>query len=126
MEYSQMMLQEGGVKIWRPRQVSWQIDCGIILADDEQIYVGAGKRDYVPIEEREEVEGHKKTPSPIAHSGWVNKKRIFEPQLLWWPWRRELTDLFLDAVDYVQNHKENNACNVQRQGQCKAVVQVSM
>ncbi|KAF9048618.1 peroxysomal citrate synthase [Panaeolus papilionaceus] len=51
--WRQMMLQEGGVKIWRPRQ----------------IYVGAGKRDYVPIEEREEVEGHKKTPSPIAHSG---------------------------------------------------------
>ncbi|KAF8905046.1 peroxysomal citrate synthase [Gymnopilus junonius] len=51
--WRQMMLQEGGVKIWRPRQ----------------IYVGAGKRDYVPIEEREEVVGPKKTPSPIVHSG---------------------------------------------------------
>ncbi|TFK33249.1 peroxysomal citrate synthase [Crucibulum laeve] len=51
--WRQMMLQEGGVKIWRPRQ----------------IFVGASKRDYVPIDERVGVEGLKKTPSPISHSG---------------------------------------------------------
>ncbi|KAF8896454.1 peroxysomal citrate synthase [Infundibulicybe gibba] len=53
--WRQMMMQEGGVKIWRPRQ----------------IYVGAAKRDYVPIDERVPVEGPKKTPSPVVHSGWV-------------------------------------------------------
>ncbi|KAK1231585.1 hypothetical protein PQX77_005320 [Marasmius sp. AFHP31] len=51
--WRQMMLQPGGVKIWRPRQ----------------IYVGAGKRDYVPVQDRVPVEGLKKTPSPVAHSG---------------------------------------------------------
>ncbi|KAJ7455360.1 peroxysomal citrate synthase [Mycena galericulata] len=51
--WRQMMLQPGGVKIWRPRQ----------------IYVGAGKRDYVAVEERIAVEGLKKTPSAVEHSG---------------------------------------------------------
>ncbi|KAJ7678908.1 peroxysomal citrate synthase [Mycena polygramma] len=51
--WRQMMLQKDGVKIWRPRQ----------------IYVGAGKRDYVPVEERVAVEGPKKTPSAVEHSG---------------------------------------------------------
>ncbi|KAF8920417.1 peroxysomal citrate synthase [Mucidula mucida] len=52
--WRQMMLQEGGVKIWRPRQ---------------QIYVGAGKRAYVPIDERLPVTGLRETPSHIEHSG---------------------------------------------------------
>ncbi|KAJ6576592.1 peroxysomal citrate synthase [Mycena vulgaris] len=51
--WRQMMLQTGGVKIWRPRQ----------------IYVGAAKRDYVPVDERIAVEGLKKTPSVVEHSG---------------------------------------------------------
>ncbi|KAJ7364113.1 peroxysomal citrate synthase [Mycena albidolilacea] len=51
--WRQMMLQTGGVKIWRPRQ----------------IYVGAGKRDYVPLEDRVAVEEPKKTPSVVEHSG---------------------------------------------------------
>ncbi|KAJ7475932.1 peroxysomal citrate synthase [Mycena latifolia] len=51
--WRQMMLQTGGVKIWRPRQ----------------IYVGAGKRDYVPVDERIAVEGPKRTPSVVEHSG---------------------------------------------------------
>ncbi|KAJ7158658.1 peroxysomal citrate synthase [Mycena filopes] len=51
--WRQMMLQTGGVKIWRPRQ----------------IYVGAEKRDYVPVDERVAVEGPKKTPSVVEHSG---------------------------------------------------------
>jgi len=34
-----------------------------------QIYVGPGKRDYVSVDERESVEGLKKTPSPVSHSG---------------------------------------------------------
>ncbi|KAI0303804.1 peroxysomal citrate synthase [Multifurca ochricompacta] len=51
--WRQMMLQEGGVKIWRPRQV----------------YVGSTKRDYVPIGERPVVRGLKVEPSPVPHSG---------------------------------------------------------
>ncbi|KAF8206334.1 peroxysomal citrate synthase [Mycena galopus ATCC 62051] len=51
--WRQMMLQTGGVKIWRPRQ----------------IYIGAEKRDYVPVDERVAVEGPKKTPSAVEHSG---------------------------------------------------------
>jgi len=36
-----------------------------------QIFVGAGKREYVPLEERSVVEGPKKNPSPTIHSGYV-------------------------------------------------------
>jgi citrate synthase len=56
-----MMLQPGGVKIWRPRQ----------------IYIGSGKRDYVPIDERAAgQERGKDTPSAVEHSGWVMFARI--------------------------------------------------
>ncbi|KII85036.1 hypothetical protein PLICRDRAFT_116779 [Plicaturopsis crispa FD-325 SS-3] len=51
--WRQMMLQPGGVKIWRPRQ----------------IYVGAGKRDYVPVDQRIAVKGPKSNPTPVVHSG---------------------------------------------------------
>ncbi|KAJ7274310.1 peroxysomal citrate synthase [Mycena haematopus] len=51
--WRQMMLQTGGVKIWRPRQ----------------IYAGAAKRDYVAVEERVAIEGPKKAPSAVEHSG---------------------------------------------------------
>ncbi|KAK0193826.1 peroxysomal citrate synthase [Armillaria mellea] len=57
--WRQMMLQEGGVKIWRPRQ----------------IYVGAVKRAYVPLDARVPVEGLKETPSPIEHSG-ISKRTL--------------------------------------------------
>ncbi|SJL09685.1 related to CIT2-citrate (si)-synthase, peroxisomal [Armillaria ostoyae] len=57
--WRQMMLQEGGVKIWRPRQ----------------IYVGAAKRAYVPLDARVPVEGLKETPSPIKHSG-ISKRTM--------------------------------------------------
>ncbi|KAF8532193.1 peroxysomal citrate synthase [Gautieria morchelliformis] len=50
--WRQMMLQAGGVKIWRPRQ----------------IYVGEGKRDYVPIEKRDGKEG-KDTPHRVQRTG---------------------------------------------------------
>ncbi|KAI3614889.1 peroxysomal citrate synthase [Moniliophthora roreri] len=59
--WRQMMLQPGGVKIWRPRQV----------------YVGASKRDYVPVEDRVPVEGLKKTPSPVVHSGPTAETNMF-------------------------------------------------
>jgi citrate synthase len=54
--WRQMMLQPGGVKIWRPRQV----------------YVGAGKRDFVPIDQRpvesdDDIDS-KKVPSASVHS----------------------------------------------------------
>jgi len=58
--WRQMMLQDGGVKIWRPRQ----------------IYVGAGKRDYVSIHDRVAVEGPRKTPSSIAHSGITKRTML--------------------------------------------------
>ncbi|KAJ7104056.1 peroxysomal citrate synthase [Mycena belliarum] len=51
--WRQMMLQPGGVKIWRPRQ----------------IFVGAAKRDYVQVDDRIAVEGPKRTPSAVEHSG---------------------------------------------------------
>jgi len=58
--WRQMMLQDGGVKIWRPRQ----------------IYVGSGKRGYVPIDEREIVEGARKTPTPMMHSGITKRTML--------------------------------------------------
>ncbi|TFK49950.1 peroxysomal citrate synthase [Heliocybe sulcata] len=60
--WRQMMLQEGGVKIWRPRQ----------------IYVGSGKREYVPMAERaNNVEGDpKKTPSAVHHSGMTKRTML--------------------------------------------------
>ncbi|KAI0734321.1 peroxysomal citrate synthase [Fomitopsis betulina] len=58
--WRQMMLQEGGVKIWRPRQV----------------YVGAGKRDYVPVEKREAVEGLRQIPSAVEHGGITKRTML--------------------------------------------------
>ncbi|KAI9061312.1 peroxysomal citrate synthase [Trametes sanguinea] len=58
--WRQMMLQEGGVKIWRPRQV----------------YVGPSKRDYVPVEERVPVEGAKQTPSKVEHGGITKRTML--------------------------------------------------
>jgi len=58
--WRQMMLQEGGVKIWRPRQ----------------IYVGETKRDYVPIDDRVAVEGPKLTPAPVMHSGITKRTHL--------------------------------------------------
>ncbi|KAI0264480.1 peroxysomal citrate synthase [Gloeopeniophorella convolvens] len=60
--WRQMMLQEGGVKIWRPRQV----------------YVGAGKRDYVPIGKRVVVQGPKAAPLPVLHSGMSKRTELAE------------------------------------------------
>jgi citrate synthase len=66
------MLQEGGVKIWRPRQVGMYPHVeSITLNFFLQIYVGAGKRDYVPIHERVAVDGLRMTPSAVVHSGYV-------------------------------------------------------
>ncbi|KAI0635971.1 peroxysomal citrate synthase [Trametes polyzona] len=58
--WRQMMLQEGGVKIWRPRQV----------------YVGPTKRDYVPVEERVAVEGARQTPSQVEHGGITKRTML--------------------------------------------------
>ncbi|OCH95352.1 peroxysomal citrate synthase [Obba rivulosa] len=58
--WRQMMLQEGGVKIWRPRQ----------------IYVGPGKRDYVPAEQRAAVDGLGKTPSVVEHGGMSKRSML--------------------------------------------------
>jgi len=50
--WRQMMLQPGGVKIWRPRQ----------------IYAGAGKRDYVSIDKRAPVDDMN-IPHKVEHTG---------------------------------------------------------
>jgi citrate synthase len=60
--WRQMMLQPEGVKIWRPRQ----------------IYVGEGKRDYVPVDKRVAVNGDKKTPHPVVHSGITKRTMLAE------------------------------------------------
>jgi citrate synthase len=56
----QMMLQQGGVKIWRPRQ----------------IYVGPPRRDYVPVENREEQTTERQVPSAVEHSGITKRTRL--------------------------------------------------
>jgi citrate synthase len=61
--WRQMMLASGGVKIWRPRQ----------------IYVGEGKRDYVPIEQRPAVSANqdkKAAPTPVAHTGQSKRSKF--------------------------------------------------
>ncbi|KAL1738390.1 putative citrate synthase, partial [Schizophyllum fasciatum] len=60
--WRQMMLQEGGVKIWRPRQ----------------IYVGPGRRDYATVEERVAREGPRLAPSPVVHSGISKRTMLAE------------------------------------------------
>ncbi|KAI0001483.1 peroxysomal citrate synthase [Russula compacta] len=60
--WRQMMLQEGGVKIWRPRQV----------------YVGSGKRDYVPVGQRSITRGLKVEPLPVPHSGISKRTELAE------------------------------------------------
>jgi len=60
--WRQMMLSPGGVKIWRPRQ----------------IYVGPSERPYVPVEERQVVEGVGKEPSVVIHSGITKRRRLVE------------------------------------------------
>ena len=48
------MLQAGGVKIWRPRQ----------------LYIGQGERDYVEVDDRQEKEGDVfSQPGQIGHGG---------------------------------------------------------
>ncbi|KAH8924608.1 citrate synthase [Atractiella rhizophila] len=51
--WRQMMLQPGGVKIWRPRQ----------------LYIGEGERNYAPLEQRKEKENQDPTSQPamVAH-----------------------------------------------------------
>ncbi|KAI0783659.1 peroxysomal citrate synthase [Abortiporus biennis] len=58
--WRQMMLQEGGVKIWRPRQV----------------YIGSTKRDYVPVDERVPVVGLRETPSVVEHGGITKRTML--------------------------------------------------
>ncbi|EIW84331.1 hypothetical protein CONPUDRAFT_120102 [Coniophora puteana RWD-64-598 SS2] len=60
--WRQMMLSPDGVKIWRPRQ----------------IYVGAEKRDYVPVDAREPVDGPMMSPSVVPHSGVTKRRNISE------------------------------------------------
>ncbi|KAG8954231.1 hypothetical protein FRC04_000453 [Tulasnella sp. 424] len=65
--WRQMMLQPGGVKIWRPRQV----------------YVGETKRDYVSMEQRVDVDTAeaKTRPFPVPHIGCVGTVRVDEQEI---------------------------------------------
>lgn len=58
-----MMLQKGGVKIWRPRQ----------------IYLGEPKRDYVLIDARKtrKITDSAQEPAPVSH---LFSKRVFLAQ----------------------------------------------
>ncbi|KAF8300127.1 peroxysomal citrate synthase [Clavulina sp. PMI_390] len=59
--WRQMMHAEGGVKIWRPRQM----------------YVGESKRDFVPIFKREEAPVDPKyTPATVTHSGQSKRTEL--------------------------------------------------
>ncbi|KZT07791.1 peroxysomal citrate synthase [Laetiporus sulphureus 93-53] len=58
--WRQMMLQDGGVKIWRPRQV----------------YAGPGQRDFVPVDERVVVKGPGQTPSVVEHGGITKRTML--------------------------------------------------
>jgi len=58
--WRQMMLQEGGVKIWRPRQV----------------YVGSAKRDYEPVGSRVRSELSRTVATAVEHSG-ITKRTMF-------------------------------------------------
>lgn len=58
--WRQMMMQEGGVKIWRPRQV----------------YVGPSKRDYVPIDSRETSESPRTLATAVEHSGITRRTML--------------------------------------------------
>jgi citrate synthase len=58
-----MMHQEGGVKIWRPRQ----------------LYVGPEKREFVPIYKREENSTDPgNTPTAVPHSGQSKRTELAE------------------------------------------------
>jgi len=58
--WRQMMIQEGGVKIWRPRQV----------------YVGPSKRDYVPIDSREPSDSPRVVATTVEHSGITKRTML--------------------------------------------------
>ncbi|KAH0833027.1 citrate synthase-like protein [Lanmaoa asiatica] len=60
--WRQMMLSPEGVKIWRPKQV----------------YVGPSERPYVPVDERQGLEGIGKEPSVVVHSGITKRRRLVE------------------------------------------------
>jgi len=61
--WRQMMHGEGGVKIWRPRQ----------------LYTGETRREFIPIYKREEASTDPKyTPTPVVHSGQSKRTQLAE------------------------------------------------
>ena len=73
-----MMMQEGGVKIWRPRQVGvhgcqdkqgGHFANASVHCDLTKVYVGPSKRDYVPIDNRETSESPRTLATAVEHSG---------------------------------------------------------
>ncbi|KAF9787502.1 peroxysomal citrate synthase [Thelephora terrestris] len=58
--WRQMMIQEGGVKIWRPRQV----------------YVGPSKRDYEPIDSRAPSDSPRTVATAVEHSGITKRTML--------------------------------------------------
>lgn len=67
--WRQMMHQQGGVKIWRPRQ----------------LYTGETKRDFVPIYKREAKDSvdPKHAPTAVPHSGYVVQLLLASNRGLW-------------------------------------------
>lgn len=83
------------------------IDLVLMLALTLKLYVGAGKREYVPIEMRQVVESPKKTPSDIPHSGYVHCDICRRPN-------------HTDETPF-QNYQEDDAGIVQGQSRSEAM-----
>jgi citrate synthase len=108
--WRQMMHQQGGVKIWRPRQVGIEFELfpnhhflphGFpempMLNRFVQLYVGPGKRDYLPIYKRLEETNPdpKSTPIAVPHSGSV---LLFSRRTCTLFWTDVVGASFLDKV----------------------------
>ena len=70
-----MMMQEGGVKIWRPRQVRVfesrfsPEDSVDVFPGDIKVYIGPKKRDYEPIDSRGVLYSPRTVATSVEHSG---------------------------------------------------------
>jgi len=67
------MIQEGGVKIWRPRQVLcarvWGESSADVLPRAVKVYVGPTKQDYEPIDGRSRSGLPRAVATTVEHSG---------------------------------------------------------
>lgn len=61
------MASTSGTKI--PRVPLHKVDALSPLLEKRKVYVGSGKRDYVPLDDRPVVRGSQVEPLPVLHSG---------------------------------------------------------